>query len=74
LIDIWQIDNINNSLPEKNSTKRRWISAEGICDECGQDHNYKPSFEGVRTSIDTFSELLRSKANIGPSVALFAAI
>lgn len=62
--------NINRSVLAKRTTGHFYhprISAEGICDECEQDHRYKPSFDKMKTSIDTFSELLRSKRESKPS-------
>lgn len=56
---------INRSvLKETQRFNRQRISAEEICDECGQDHFPKPSFDKIRTSIDTFSELLRQRGII----------
>jgi hypothetical protein len=31
---------------------------DGICQQCGQDHSFWPSFEDVNTSIDIIPELL----------------
>lgn len=31
-----------------------------ICIECGNDHSFRPNFEGVKTSIDIISELQRN--------------
>ncbi|PWU80101.1 MAG: hypothetical protein DLM72_13880 [Candidatus Nitrosopolaris wilkensis] len=28
------------------------VSEKDKCRECGQDHSFRPTFEGVRTSID----------------------
>jgi hypothetical protein len=32
-----------------------------ICAECGHDHSFKNSFEGVRTSIDDFLDCIRNR-------------
>jgi hypothetical protein len=32
-----------------------------ICEPCGQDHSFKPSFEAVSTSIDINPELLATR-------------
>jgi hypothetical protein len=29
-----------------------------LCEECGQDHDFKPTFDDVKTSIDTIPKLL----------------
>jgi hypothetical protein len=29
-----------------------------ICEQCGQDHSFRPSFEDVKTSIDIIPQLL----------------
>jgi hypothetical protein len=34
------------------------IWAKIICEQCGQDHGYRPTFEGVRTSMDIIPELM----------------
>jgi hypothetical protein len=31
---------------------------ERICEQCGQDHRYRPTFERVKTSIDIIPELI----------------
>jgi hypothetical protein len=32
-----------------------------ICLECGSDHSFRPTFEGVKTSIDILPKLLQRK-------------
>ena len=33
------------------------IPHDRICERCGQDHGFRPTFEDVKTSIDTIPEL-----------------
>jgi hypothetical protein len=35
-----------------------------ICAECGHDHSFKNSFEGVKTSMDNFPAYLRNRISI----------
>lgn len=29
-----------------------------ICEDCGQNHGYRPNFDGVKTSLDIIPELI----------------
>ena len=50
------------SLYEKEIEKQlSLIFDPQICPECGQDHSFKNSFEGVKTSIDDFPVYLGNK-------------
>lgn len=33
--------------------------ADRICETCGNDHSFRPDFEGVKTSIDVIPELIQ---------------
>jgi hypothetical protein len=33
------------------------IRYDRICERCGQDHSFRPTFEDLKTSIDTIPEL-----------------
>ena len=37
----------------------------GNCKECGQDRAFRPTFDGVKTSIDIIPEMLRRSVLIG---------
>jgi hypothetical protein len=41
-----------------NDVLRQFIDKNGLCKVCGNDHSFRPTFEGVRTSIDIIPELL----------------
>ena len=50
------------SLSEEEIEKQLSLIFEPqICPECGQDHSFKNSFEGVKTSIDDFPIYLRNR-------------
>ena len=50
------------SLSEEEIEKQLSLIFEPqICPECGQDHSFKNSFEGVKTSIDDFPVYLRNR-------------
>jgi hypothetical protein len=53
------------SLSEEEIEKQLSLIFEPqICPECGQDHSFKNSFEGVKTSIDDFPVYLGNKISI----------
>jgi hypothetical protein len=37
-----------------------FVDGNGKCNTCGHDHSFRPTFEGVKTSIDIIPKLLRS--------------
>jgi len=42
-----------------------FVDDNGLCKTCGQDHSFRPTFEGVKTSIDdVISELFSPKKEI----------
>jgi hypothetical protein len=49
------MDNQGNDMSAENNW---WIYAEGICNECGQDHGFRRTYDDVKTSIDVLNELL----------------
>jgi hypothetical protein len=34
------------------------LHGRSICNECGEDHGFKPTFDDVKTSIEVIPELL----------------
>ena len=38
-----------------------FVCPDLICEQCGQDHSFRPSFEGIKTSIDIIPELLEPR-------------
>jgi hypothetical protein len=43
----------------------QYLCSDRICEQCGNDHNFNPSFEGVKTSMDIIPGLLaRSERNL----------
>jgi hypothetical protein len=36
----------------------QYLCSDRICEQCGNDHNFNPSFEGVKTSMDIIPGLL----------------
>jgi hypothetical protein len=40
--------------------------ADRICEQCGEDHDFNPSFDEVKTSIDVIPDLLRPRKERNP--------
>jgi len=55
-----QIDNIDEELIVFDNDFLMSCTSR-ICSECGSDHSHRPTFEGVKTSIDILSKLLQRK-------------
>jgi hypothetical protein len=62
--NISHIKNIKDSGQFQISSDPRCIDLEQylcpdrICEQCGNDHDFNPSFDGVKTSMDILPELL----------------
>ncbi len=37
--------------------------ADRICEQCGEDHDFRPNFDDTRTSIDIIPDLLDHRKN-----------